>query len=47
MKRETTKIKEAMGKNTTLFIKGKRSKKVYLKVDDNLHDRLFKALKKK
>jgi len=46
MKRETTKIKEAMGKNTTLFIQGKRSKKVYEKVDDNLHKRLFKALKK-
>ena len=47
MKSEITKIKEGMVKNTNLFIKGKRSKNVYERVDDNLHDRLFKALKKK
>jgi len=46
MKRETTKIKEEMGKNTSLFIKGKRTKKAYLKRDDVLHNRLFKVLKK-
>lgn len=47
MKSEISKIKEGMVKNTNLFVKGKRSKKVYEKVDDNLHKRLFKALKKK
>jgi len=47
MKRETTKIKEAMQRNTTLFIKGRRSKKEYTRIDDNLHKRLFKVMKKR
>jgi len=47
MKRQTTRIKEAMAKNTTMFIHGRRSKKQYLKIDDNLHERLFKVMKKK
>jgi len=47
MKDTPTKIKKEMGKNTTLFIDGKRSKKDYMKKDDELHDRLFKVLKKR
>ena len=47
MKRQTTRIKEAMGKNTTMFIQGRRSRKQYLKIDDDLHKRLFKVMKKK
>ena len=47
MTKEANKVKQDMGTNTTLFIKGKRSKKDYLKRDDQLHARLFRVLKKK
>ena len=47
MKRETTKIKEAMERNTNLFIKGKRTKTEYTRIDDKLHQRLFRYMKKK
>ena len=47
VKSEPSRVKDAMGKNTSLFIQGKRSRKKYLETDDKLHDRLFRALKKK
>ena len=44
--REHQQIMDDMATNTRLFILGKKSKTAYLKRDDELHDKLFKVMKK-